>query len=100
MIRMTLFAGTLATCLGLGRCWAEVYSVKDLGLLSGGNDSRPNAINQNGKVAAVNLFGGAYRALLYGGAWTNLGTLGGTNSYAGGINALSQVAGYSLTADG
>jgi probable HAF family extracellular repeat protein len=69
-------------------------------VLSAGTDSGANAISQNGKVAAANILSGAYRALIYGGAWTNLGTLGGTASYAAGVNNQSLVVGHSLAADG
>jgi probable HAF family extracellular repeat protein len=77
---------------------AEVYSVTDLGVftdLPGRTDSRPNAINATGKIAAANVANSAYRAWLYGGAWTNLGTLGGDESLASGINDSNIVVGYS-----
>jgi probable HAF family extracellular repeat protein len=80
---------------------ATVYTVKDLGPLIGRIDeSRPNAINQSGRVAAANVVGGVYRALIYAGAWTNLATLGGTDSYGAGINDSNLVVGHSLAADG
>lgn len=91
----------IASVLGVG---AQVYSVKDLGLYSDlpshEPPSRPNAINTSGRVAAANTITGAYRAWLYGGAWTNLGTLGGDESLALGINDSNRVVGYSANASG
>src|ERR1041384_7618112 len=81
--------------------WAQTYTVRDLGALSeisSPPQSRPNAINSVGQVAGANVLGGAYRALLYGGAWTNLGTLGGANSYGLCINNSAGVVGHPLTA--
>jgi probable HAF family extracellular repeat protein len=82
---------------------AVSYSLKNLGPLQdlgGRNESRPNAINEIGQVAGVNAVSGAYRAMAYTGSWTNLGTLGGEESFAGGINDLGVVVGYSLTVEG
>ncbi|HXI71481.1 MAG TPA: hypothetical protein VNN22_14085 [Verrucomicrobiae bacterium] len=82
---------------------AALYSVRDLGVLTdrpGHNDSKPNAISRIGTVAAVNATNGAYQAFIYNGGWTNLGTLGGSNSFAFGVNASNQVAGRSLTPSG
>jgi probable HAF family extracellular repeat protein len=79
------------------------YAVKDLGRLvdlSGQSQSKPNAINSRGNVAAVNVVSGSYRGLIYGSSTTNLGTLGGTNSFGAGINTSNLVVGYSLTSDG
>jgi probable HAF family extracellular repeat protein len=83
--------------------WAELYSVKDLGALTnlaGRTDSTANSINNTGQVAAANVSGGAYRAFLYRGAWTNLGTLGGGESLAYGISDAGQVVGRSITTAG
>jgi probable HAF family extracellular repeat protein len=82
---------------------AAVYGVKDLGPLNdlgGQNLSMPYAINSRGQMAAANVTNGAYRALLYGGAWTNLGTLGGGESLGFGLNEMAQVVGRSLTSSG
>ena len=89
--------------LYVGASWAQTYAVRDLGALSeisSPPQSRPNAINAVGQIAGANVLGGAYRALLYGGAWTNLGTLGGANSFGAGLNNSAQVVGYSSTAAG
>lgn len=89
--------------IGVNSVFAALYSVKDLGILAdlpGRNDSTPNALSSNGKVAAANVTNGAYRAFLYDGAWTNLGTLGGSQSFAFGVNDSRLVVGRSLTANG
>src|SRR5882757_7547919 len=72
---------------------AQNYSVVDLGAFTN-SPSTVNAINNAGKFAGVLNIGGNYRAVLYGGSWTNLGTLGGTtNSSALGMNDTMQVVG-------
>ena len=89
--------------IGDNSVFSALYSVEDLGVLtdlSARNDSKPNAISSNGKVAAVNVTNGAYRAFLYSGVWTNLGTLDGTNSFGFGINDSGLGVGLSLTSDG
>jgi probable HAF family extracellular repeat protein len=97
------FAWKAMLALYITNSWGQTYAVRDLGALSDISSpaqSRPNAINTVGQMAGVNVVGGAYRALLYGGAWTNLGTLGGGSSYGAGINSSARVVGYSLTAAG
>lgn len=83
---------------------AALYSVKDLGALTGlpaSNNSKPNGISGNGKVAASNVTNSVYRAFLYSaGQWTNLGTLGGANSHGNGVNEAGAVVGSSQTSGG
>lgn len=96
---VVLLTGILLVC----QTRAQTYSVEDLGLLSdipGGTDSGPHAINRAGSVAAVNAVNGAYRAMLYNGTWTDLETLGGSQSLASALNGSGRVVGYSLTATG
>lgn len=82
---------------------AQTYSVTDLGLITNlpsKTEGRPNAINSQAQVAGVNATGGSYRAERYNGSWTDLGTLGGSESFAGGIDGSGRVAGYSRLANG
>jgi probable HAF family extracellular repeat protein len=77
--------------------------VTDLGILrnaGGRTDSGPNGINHEGAVALVNVTSGDYRAFLHNGTLMNLGTLGGDESLAAGINSLQQVVGSSRNPSG
>lgn len=99
--RVWLMASTTLLLPSLGL--AQLYSVKDLGILNnlaGQNRSGVNAINYHAQVAGVNLTNNLYRAFLYGGSWAELGTLGGTTSAALGINDAGRVVGRSLDTNG
>jgi probable HAF family extracellular repeat protein len=98
MLSTALFGTALAHAASVG-----IYAVRDLGVFSdvaGRSDGRPNAINNQGQIAAANVRSGSYRALLFGGAWTNLGTLGGSESLGSGLNSSSRVVGYSANSGG
>lgn len=83
--------------------WSQQYSVTDLGPLDdlpGLNRSTINAINSSGQIVGINLADGQYRAFLYSnGTWTNLGSLGGTNSAALSVNDAGLVVGRSLNSN-
>ena len=101
MFRSLVLAAFVLT--GVDSVFATLYSVKDLGVLTNlpaHNASEPNAISNNGKVEASNVTNGFYMAFIYGGDWTNLGTLGGNGSFGLGVNDSSQVVGRSITTNG
>src|SRR6478752_202912 len=87
---------------------AASYTVTDLGML-GGTESSGSALNASGHVAGSSYTTGdaAQHAYLWrptvsggaSGAMTDLGTLGGTQSFGNGLNASGQVAGESFTTD-
>ena len=82
---------------------ANPYRLTDLGPLTdlpGRSEAAVGGINNSGKVVASGTAEEAYAAMLYDGTWTNLGTLGGTESQGYGVNDSAQVVGYSTIVDG
>ena len=75
------------------------YNVIDLGTLPGGNFSQPFVITNNGAVSgSSNLPDNSQHAVLwYGGRMKDLGTLGGSNSIAFGVNEWEQAVGEAET---
>ncbi len=69
-----------------GSTWSSAYGINAAGAITG------YAMNANGQFQAYTWSAA--------GGFTTLGTLGGRNSYASGINNLGQVAGSSNAADG
>jgi len=79
------------------------YSITDLGALSGNGSSQPWAVNSSGQVVGgAQIFpGGNVHAFLYSdGGMIDLGTLGGSDSYAYALNASGQVVGTSTLPGG
>lgn len=73
---------------------ASLYSVTDLGTLSG-SWSLATGINDSGQVIGYSNY---FRAFFWeNGVMTDLGTLGGTQSQAWGINDLGEVVGFADT---
>ncbi len=68
------------------------YTVTDLGTLAGESSSRAEAINESGQVVG---YSGSTGFLWQNGSMTDLGTLGGSYSYAYDINDSGQVVGES-----
>ncbi|HZQ17247.1 MAG TPA: hypothetical protein VFA90_00895 [Terriglobales bacterium] len=97
----------LALCLVLlfaaSTCFAQMYTVTDLGTL-GGSRSEAHAINESGQVVGLSYTTGdtAYHAFRtapntpINPLTDDLGTLGGASSHANDINASGQVVGQSL----
>jgi probable HAF family extracellular repeat protein len=82
---------------------ANLYAVSDLGILTdlpGRTEATVGGINSSGKVVCNSVANGSYAAMLYGGVWTNLGTLGGADSFGYGVNDSVQVVGNSTSAAG
>jgi probable HAF family extracellular repeat protein len=88
----SLFAALLAA-------QAPHYSVTDLGAVGPGG--QPFYVTNNGLVAgaAANSSGGYHAVFWYRGLKSDVGTLGGANSTAYGVNARAQVVGWAETAD-
>jgi probable HAF family extracellular repeat protein len=78
---------------------AAHYTVTDLGTLSGGNFSQPFFITKNGRVAgSSNLADGSSHAVVWASKQAaDLGTLGGSNSIAFGVNNYGQAVGEAET---
>lgn len=94
---------TLLLTIASTLCTAQTYSVKDLGTISGDDYSVARAINATGQVTGASGKTNSNLADIFlysGGTMTDLGTLGGNTGIGNGINASSQVAGYSTVADG
>ena len=76
---------------------------QDLGVLPGGDWSAAYGINDSGTVAGYgDIASGLFRAIIWNpdGTVTELGTLGGANSYATAINNGGQVIGHAGTTSG
>jgi probable HAF family extracellular repeat protein len=93
-ISRTIGAGTLLAALALAQ---PHYSVTDLGPV--GPAGQPFYVTNNSLVGgAAAVSGGGYHAVLwYRGLKTDLGTFGGQNSTAYGVNAKAQSVGWAET---
>jgi probable HAF family extracellular repeat protein len=90
------------------------YAITDLGILSGGSYSVANGINNRGQVVGISetavpavpptspptFFTFPHAFLYSGGHMQDLGTFGGFQSVANGINDLGQVVGQASYSDG
>ncbi|HTL16570.1 MAG TPA: hypothetical protein VL793_04995, partial [Patescibacteria group bacterium] len=92
----------IAVFVSCAACAQNKYQVQDLGVivdLPGRTDSGPIAINRSGIVAGVNVTNGFYQAMIFDGTWKPIGTLGGNESLAAGIDDAGRVVGSSQTAE-
>jgi probable HAF family extracellular repeat protein len=96
----TALAAWMFAILALGQpTFAEIYSVTDLGVLSGGTLSEGFGVNASGDVAGYTTVGGSRQAFRWqaGSMSMNpgagLGTLGGAESLGNGIDVDGRVAG-------
>ena len=90
-LAVMLLAGAVA-----GR--ADTYTLTDLGSVTTNLEARSVMAGINSRSFVVQTFvtNGVPQARLYTGAWTNLGTLGGFNSFAEGLDESNRVVGSSL----
>ena len=79
----------------------EMYTITDLRTAEGAAWMSVYDINASGQVVGYAWLGGHYTNwhgfLWQDGVMRDLGTLGGTSSFASGINASGQVVGYART---
>ncbi len=80
--------------------WAPGGSLLALAPLPGDSFTTPNGINRQGLAVGASGTGNVASVLWTNGVPLNLGTLGGTNNVATGINASGEVVGYGVVATG
>ncbi|HUJ72630.1 MAG TPA: hypothetical protein VLZ30_10315 [Verrucomicrobiae bacterium] len=117
----TIWSGSSVTDLGAGVCATAINAsgtivgsnghafklvngtYQDLGTLPGGDWSAAYGVNESGTVVGDgDLANGLFRAMVWNadGSVTELGTLGGANSYATAVNDSGEVIGHAGTPSG
>jgi probable HAF family extracellular repeat protein len=97
LCRLGVAAALINLSWSQGAIAASLYTLTDLGALTGGESSYATGINNNGQVVGQAASSAGFRAFLWSatGGMINLGTPVGSNfSYATGINDSGQVVGY------
>ncbi len=82
---------------------AAPYHLTDLGVLNevaGATNATLSGINLGGQVVGISASNQFYRSFVYNGTRTDLGSLGGTNCYARGINLSNIICGTSINSNG
>jgi probable HAF family extracellular repeat protein len=101
LIRFGLF---LLLTAAASCCFAQTYTMIDIGAPPGDGFAVPRGVNASGQITGATGPGGdsgSSEVFIYSnGKFTNLGTLGGDSGIGNGINASGQVAGYSTNAAG
>jgi len=71
-----------------------LYTILDLGVLPGDFASFANGLNDTGQVVGISqTAGGATHGFLYSGSMTDIGNIGGGDTYANAINTAGNIAG-------
>jgi probable HAF family extracellular repeat protein len=84
-------------------CFAQTYTVTDLGAVPGMDYSAGRAINSSAQTTGASGKNGSDIAHVFvntAGSFEDLGTLGGLSAIGNGINVAGQVAGYSENSQG
>jgi probable HAF family extracellular repeat protein len=93
------FAWLLLFATAASSCFAQTYSMIDIGAPAGDTFAVPRAINASGQITGAAGPGGDSGnsgVFIYGnGKFAYLGTLGGDSGVGNAINSSAQVAGYS-----
>ena len=93
-----LIASLLLLFAASAFCFAQTYTVTDLGAVSGMNYSVGRAINASAQTTGASGQNGSNIAHVFintAGSFEDLGTLGGQSGIGNGINASGEIAGYS-----
>lgn len=98
LIRSNLFLLLIAAS---SLCFAQNYTMVDIGIPAGDTFVTPRAINASGWITGGTGAADSSSVFIYhNGKFTNLGTLGGNSGIGNAINAHGKIAGYSQNAAG